>query len=312
MKPRDRITQRLKLKDLLTLDAVAEQGSMAKAARQLALSQPAISKAVAELEHTLGVPLLERSTRGVHLTEFGAILRARGRVVFDELNEALGEIAHHADPSTGEVRVGTTEPMAEIIASIVSRLSQRYPRIRYQVTMSDTGSLVRDLRARVFDVAITRWATAPDQGDLDVDPLFQAALAVLADRGHPLARKRALRLADLMAEAWCLSPPDTYLGRVVGAAFRTEGLPLPPVTLTTVSIYMRLCLLAEGRFLTMLPRTMLLHPAVGGWLRALPVDLPGTAGMISAITLKGRRVNAATRLFIATGHDVAADIAGRV
>ena len=312
MKPRDRITQRLKLKDLLTLEAIAEQGSMAKAARQLALSQPAISKAIAEMEHTLGVPLLERTTRGVHLTEFGTILRARGRVIFDELGEALGEIAHHADPSTGEVRIGTTEPMAEVIASIVSRLSQQYPRIRYQVTMSDTGSLVRDLRARVFDVAITRWTYVPGQDDLDVDPLFQAALAVMADRGHRMARKRGLRLADLMEEAWCLSPPDTYLGRIVSAAFHAEGLSLPTATLTTVSIYMRLCLLAEGRFLTMLPRTMLLHPAVNTWLRALPLELPGPPGEISAITMKGRRVNAATRLFIAAGHEVAADIAPRL
>jgi len=202
--------------------------------------------------------------------------------------------------------------MAEIIASIVGRLSQRYPRIRYQVTMSDTGALVRDLRARVFDVAITRWPAAPGLDDLDVDPLFQAGLAVMTDRGHRLVRKRAMRLADLMEEAWCLSPPDTYLGRIVGAAFHTEGLALPPATLTTVSIYMRLCLLAEGRFLTMLPRTMLLHPAVSAWLRPLPVPLPGTPGVISAITLNGRRINAATRLFIAAGHDVAAEIARRL
>lgn len=312
MSPLDRISLRLKLKDLHTLRTIAAAGSMAKAARQLALSQPAISKAIAEMEHTLGVPLLERSSRGVHLTEFGAILCARGRVIFDELGEALGEIAHHADPSTGEVRIGTTEPMAEIIASIVSRLSGQYPRIRYQVTMNDTGSLMRDLRARAFDVAITRWITAPDQNDLSIDPLFNAALAVMADRGHPLMRKRTLRLTDVMEEAWCLSPPDTFLGRLVGAAFHAEGLALPPTTLTTVSIYMRLCLLAEGRFLTMLPRTMLLHPAVNTWLRALPVSLAGTVGEIAAITLKGRRINAATRLFIAAGHEVAADITRRL
>ena len=76
----DRIGRRLRLKDLHTLQTVAEVGSMAKASELLALSQPAISKAIADMEHTLGAPLLDRTSRGVELTDCGRALVERARV----------------------------------------------------------------------------------------------------------------------------------------------------------------------------------------------------------------------------------------
>jgi molybdate transport repressor ModE-like protein len=88
----DRIGRRLKLKDFHTLQTVAEVGSMAKAAKLLAMSQPAISKAIADMEHVVGADLLERSSQGVELTESGRILVARGRVIFDEVREGLKDI----------------------------------------------------------------------------------------------------------------------------------------------------------------------------------------------------------------------------
>src|SRR5687767_14431484 len=106
----DRIGRRLRLKDLHTLQTVAEIGSMAKASERLALSQPAISKAISDMEHTLGAPLLDRSSRGVELTESGRLLVERGRVIFDEVRQGVRDIEHLSDPTRGEVRIGTSEP----------------------------------------------------------------------------------------------------------------------------------------------------------------------------------------------------------
>jgi DNA-binding transcriptional LysR family regulator len=92
MKWDDRIGRRLRLKDLHTLQTVAEVGSMAKASERLALSQPAISKAVSDMEHVLGAPLLDRSSRGVELTECGRLLVERTRVVFDEITQGVSDI----------------------------------------------------------------------------------------------------------------------------------------------------------------------------------------------------------------------------
>src|SRR5947209_3217952 len=104
-----RIGRRLKLRDLHILSAVVQWGSMAKAASHLAMSQPAVSESVANLEAALRVRLLDRSARGVEPTRYAHALLQRGHVVFDELNQAVKDIEHMADPTAGQVRVASGE-----------------------------------------------------------------------------------------------------------------------------------------------------------------------------------------------------------
>lgn len=293
----DRIGRRLRLKDLHTLQVVAEAGSMAKASRQLALSQPAISKSLADMEHALGAALLDRSAHGVELTESGRLLVARGRIIFDELRGGVKDIQHLSDPTRGELRIGTTEPITGFLSEVISRMSRAFPRITYQVLVSDTTTLVRELRERTLDVVITRWVNDGVPDDLAVEVLFKAPLAVLTDRRHPLMNRKRLSLEDTMQEAWTLSPPDSFLGRVVADVFRRRNLELPATVVTTLSIHMRLDLLASGRFLTMLPQRMVSQRANRAWLRALKVDLPDSAGAIALITVKRRSIGGALKLF---------------
>src|SRR5262245_387439 len=101
----DRTKRRLKLRDLETLMAVVEAGSMGKAAQRLKLFQPAISKSIADLEAALGVRLLDRSRRGVEPTPYGLALIRRGVSAFDELKLGVQEIEFLADPAAGELRI---------------------------------------------------------------------------------------------------------------------------------------------------------------------------------------------------------------
>ena len=127
----DRIGRRLRLKDIHILQVVAEAGSMAKASRQMALPQPAISKSIADMEHVLGAALLDRSAQGVELAESGRLLVARGRIIFDELREGVRDIQRLSDPTRGEIRIGTTEPMTGFLSEVISRMSRAFPRITY-------------------------------------------------------------------------------------------------------------------------------------------------------------------------------------
>ena len=297
MKWDDRIGRRLRLKDLHTLQTVAEVGSMAKASERLALSQPAISKAVSEMEHVLGASLLDRSGRGVALTELGRLLVERTRVIFDEISQGVTDIENLSDPTRGIVKIGTTEPVASVVSEIINRLASKYKQIRYDVMISDLDSLIGELRQRTRDVVVTRWATPPMADDLAVQPLFKSPLAVMAAQGHPRLRRKKLSLADLTDERWTLSPPDSFLGRTVVDLFRSRKLPLPPAIVMTISIHMRLNLLASGSFLTILPAQMLRSPAQREWLRALDVDLRDSSQPIAFIALKKRRVSGAVRLF---------------
>lgn len=296
MKRADQISRRLRLKDLHTLQSIAELGSMAKASQRLALSQPAISKAISEMERTVGAALLDRTSRGVALTECGLLLLERARVIFDEVRQGVEEIAAVSDPTQGEIRIGTTEPLTAVLSEVIGNVARKYPRIRYVVTISDGDSLDRDLRDRRLDVVLRRFPAAGAE-DLATETVFQQALGVLADRRHPLLRRKSLQLADLMAERWALSPADSFLGRVVADVFARRGLPLPPAVVTTISIYMRLSLLAGGNFISVLPLTLLRHPSSSGWLRPLNVDLSDSAAPISLVTLKKRQPSGPLRLF---------------
>lgn len=304
----DRIGRRLKLRDLHTLQIVSEIGSMAKASQQLGLSQPAISKAIVEMEQALGARLLDRSSVGVELTPSGRMLVDRTRLIFDEVRQGVKDIEYLSDPTRGEVRIGVTEPNASRLALAVARLSRRYPNISYFVEVTDTTTMMRLLRERTLDVALTRWTAKNAAADLHAEALFKTKLAVMAARQHPLSRASKLVLKDLMDERWTLSPADSFLGQIVRETFRRSSLDLPATTVTSISIYMRLTLLAHGGFLTVLPMSMLQHPGDKTWLRALPVDLRDPAANISAITLAKRRQGGAVNLFLQSCRDVAEDI----
>ena len=144
--------------------ALSQCGSMAKAAKQLAVSQPVISKGVAELEQTLGVRLFDRSSRGVEPTRYGQALLKRSIAIFDDLKSSMEEIKSLADPTVGELRIGGTEAMlAGFGAAVMARLVKNHPRISVRVVQADSETLVnRELAERRIDLALVpllrRWS----------------------------------------------------------------------------------------------------------------------------------------------------------
>src|SRR6201981_2562028 len=134
MQMSDRIGKRMKLQDLHVLMAVVQAGSMGKAALMLNTTQPNISRSIAELERAFGVRLLDRHRRGIEPTECGRALLECGRAVFDELRQGVKSIESLADPTAGEVRIGSTAFLAaSFVSALIDRLSRRHPRIRFQL-----------------------------------------------------------------------------------------------------------------------------------------------------------------------------------
>src|SRR5260370_40780222 len=125
MDPSERVAQRLKLRGLQVLDAVVRSGSMAKAASLLNVTQPAVSKAISELERMLGVRLLDRNPQGVEATVYGHALLKRGVAIFDEIEQGVKEIQFLADPTAGEIRIGCGESSGSgLVPAIVGRLGR--------------------------------------------------------------------------------------------------------------------------------------------------------------------------------------------
>ncbi|WP_271541825.1 LysR family transcriptional regulator [Bradyrhizobium sp. CCBAU 45321] len=129
-----RIGRRIRLRDLHVLLTVVQRGSMAKAAQQLSITQPAVSKSIADLEHALGVRLLDRGPQGIEPTAYGSAFVQRGLSVFDELRQGVGEIEFMSDPRVGEVRVGCPETLAAtLLPAVVEQLGDQYPGIKLHV-----------------------------------------------------------------------------------------------------------------------------------------------------------------------------------
>jgi DNA-binding transcriptional LysR family regulator len=289
------------LRDLDILMAVVQAGSMGKATARLNLSQPAISKAIADLERALGVRLVDRSRQGVAPTPYGEALVKRGIAVFDELRQGVEDIEFLSDPTAGEIRIGSTEVIAAaIVMPVVDRLTQQYPRMAFHVMIGDTGSmyLYPQLAERKIDLIMSR-IPGPVADEYNAEVLFHDTLVVAVGASSPLTRRRKLALAVLVAEPWTLFPADSYFGTLQADAFRAYGLAPPRATVWTASPSLRSELLATGRFLTILTGFSLRLPRRSPTVAALPVELSKTRMPIAIITtLKNRSRSPLTQLFV--------------
>jgi len=152
----ERIGRRIRLRDIQILLAVVQCGNMTKAAKQLAISKPVVSKVIADLEYVVGVRLLDRDRHGAEPTIYGAALIKHDAAAFDELKQGVQEIEFLTDPTVGELRVGATAPMlAGILPVIVDRLRRRHPRLVFDVMEATGGpALHRELRERNVDLVL--------------------------------------------------------------------------------------------------------------------------------------------------------------
>jgi DNA-binding transcriptional LysR family regulator len=156
------IGRRLRLRDLHVFAQVVQFGSMAKAAAQMRVTQPAVSQVIADLESALGVSLLDRSPRGVRPTIYGEALIKGGAAAFDDLRQAIREIEFLANPTSGEVRIGCPETVAALMTPVVKRLSAQYPGIVLHVFEVAAPTLdLPQLRDRTLDLAMIRVAGPP-------------------------------------------------------------------------------------------------------------------------------------------------------
>src|SRR5690349_2233069 len=170
-----RLGRRLRVRDLYILSTVVKCGSMAKAARQLAMTQPAVSGAVANLEHVLRVRLLDRGPRGIAPTFFADALLRRATTVFDDLTQASREIEFLRDPGSGRVEVGCSESfMAGLLPTIIQKLSRSHPRIIVHAEYAEHATTeFRELRDRTMDLVIGRISERAGYDDLNVEPLYE-------------------------------------------------------------------------------------------------------------------------------------------
>lgn len=311
----ERIGRRIKLRDLHVLLAVSQHGSMVRAASYLAISQPVVSKVIAELETMVGSKLLDRSRTGIELTEAGRVLLRRGIVVFDELKQGVREMKSLADPAAGELRIaGPGTVVGGLFPAVMERLSRSHPRMTFSVSqITDVAQQVQELRERKVDLVVRR---LPDgmlnERDLAVEVLFNDPSLIAAGANNPWVRRRSIKLAELVNEPWVLPPPDTDVGPYIKELFGQAGLAVPSAKIVAASMDLNHALLSTGRYLAIYPHSLLMFAGKRLAIKKLPVEIPKKVMEFGAVYLKRRPLSAAAKLFISCARDVSAPLARRL
>jgi len=207
-------------------------------------------------EHTLGVRLLDRNPHGVKLTEFGRAMLNRSHAAFDELRQGVKDIEFLSDPGVGEVRIGSTGPLAaSFVSAVIERLQRRYPRMVFRVDVQPYELLRRELHERNLDLLVLRKIGAFAEDALSFEVLYDNPYFVTAGADSPWVRRRHIELADLINEMWVLPPLDSRFGTLVRDIFGAKALPCPRVAVIAHGLEVTINLLRTGRYLSIQPES---------------------------------------------------------
>ncbi|MBK6004809.1 LysR family transcriptional regulator [Ramlibacter ginsenosidimutans] len=234
----DYLVRRLRLRHLQLLVALGDAGTMRAAAVRLHLSQPALSKMLAETEAGFGARLFERSPQGLTANALGQAVVYRARVMLGELARGKDEVDALRTGAKGVLRVGTLSVTAAVPQAVV-HLRRRLPGTRVQIQEGRVRELIQRLLDGELDCVFG--AITPELLTSDLLPLLKPEvlledeLCVLCADAHPLARSRRLRWADLHASSWVAPPKDTLVRQALMTAFLNEGLDPPEPAIEVLS-----------------------------------------------------------------------------
>ncbi len=241
--------------DLRAVDYFVEitaQGSLRAAAAKLGVSQPALTKAVRRLEDEAGAPLLERGARGVTPTVFGAALLRHARHLRANIRDAEQELAALRLGLGGRVRVGAGPSwLGSLLPQAIQRFRDERPDVRLQVTGGMDETLKAQLRDGALDLVLAAISDLEPMGaDLVGRALLEDDYRVVAHVDHPLARRTAVDLAELLAYPWILPAPGTYMVTALNVVFRARRLPPPEAVIETDAQHLKLQLMRAGPYLS--------------------------------------------------------------
>lgn len=271
--------------------AVADSGGFTTAGEQLFLTQPAISKRIAQLEEQLGARLFDRIGRQVHLTEAGQALLPRARQVLNELEDISRSITNLSGRVTGKLRIGTSHHIGlHRLPPILRQFSRQYPEVQLDIHFIDSeeaweGVLHGDLELGVV--------TLPPEADPRVQQtvIWHDPLVFVVAPEHPLAQERNVSLAMLTRYSAILPSPVTFTRRIVEELFRQQGLTLD-ISMSTNYLETIHMMVAIGLGWSVLPASMLDSEVI-----ALPMNDVSISRQLGVVTHPSRSPSNASRCF---------------
>jgi len=251
------LRSRLTLRQFLILATVAETGSILQAARRLNMTQPAVSRAVAELERVAGRALFERTSRGTAPTPAGEVLIGHARAALSEMRAAWEGMEDMDKGRAGRLSLGVL-PNGEAgpLPRALAAMRRERPGVAISVVEGLFGQMIPSLRAGELDFVIGR-LDHPDplaMSGLVVRPLYKQQWVVLARAGHGVIARKPASLADLVDQAWIVPAGQATIRKMIESFFHGEGLALPQDRLEMSGLGVSRVMLLENDLLICLPR----------------------------------------------------------
>jgi DNA-binding transcriptional LysR family regulator len=275
------LSRRLTLRQLNVVVAVEQYRSIMQAAQHLGLTQPTVTKALQETEAILGMPLFDRTNRGVEPTPFGTALTRHARLVIAQMAHAEQELADLRDGTGGRVDVGTMiAASARLLPESIIRLKTARPRVVVSVREGSNDILMPALRRGELDMVVGRLPEYREREGIEQEPLYNEIACLVVRAEHPLATREQPGLADLEACEWILPPPQTTLRRQLDKFFYDNGLASPRQIVESVSIANNIPLLLSASLVAAMPYQAVRALSIAGRLKVLPIPLPTTLGPV--------------------------------
>ena len=286
----------MELRQLRYLVALAEERSFTRAASKVLVAQPALSQQIAKLETELGVPLVDRTTRRVGMTEAGDRLVEHARRVLREVEVAEEELADLAGLRSGRLTIGASATVAGFdLLGLLATFHRRYPGVDLAVREDLSVSLAAQLRADELDLAFITIPSGPATEGLDRRLVSSEDLVAVLPPDHELGRRRTLRMSDLESQTVVAFRHGATIRRRMDEAAARAGFELRVAFETNEVARMR-ALAAAGLAIAVLPRSDAEQP--GPPIAAVPFDEPGFRHTVYMCARAGRHHSPAARALI--------------
>lgn len=289
----------LKLRHLQMLVALDQFRHLGRAAEFLSVTQPAVSKSLAEIERMFGLALFDRSTRGTEPTPYGDSVVRFARSVLADYGRTRDEIDAVASGAAGRTSVGAmVVAMPVLVARAVEMLKASSALTTVLVEEGDLTRLLPKLRLGELDVFVGRLEPGYAAPDLETEALYDEPMAVVVRPGHPLLAKRRPGWADLARVPCVMPPPWASLRVKLDQMFFRDGVHPPADIIESASFLAQMSFLWQRDAAAFMARSVARHFEDGGSLKLLPLKVPIDLPPVGLITMRGKRRTPSTEKMI--------------
>ena len=239
--------RRLKSIHLRLVLHVVLTGKLQAAAEEIALSQPAASRMLAEIEKLVGAALFTRHAKGMVPTPIGEAVVRHARQILQNFDNLDMDVTQIASGRAGSVRIGTvTGPAVGLVVPVVRAIREQAPEVGFTIEVAPSTELMRGLDEGIFDFVVARPAREYHRQSYRIYPAAREVVLMLVYGDHPMAQKKAIRLKDLREFDWIIQDHGTPIRAAVETAFLTNRVLMPSQITNTSSLLVALALLKQS------------------------------------------------------------------